>query len=53
MPYFAAAIEVCEKALERRPGQADLHFKLGRLYQATGAFDRALDALRTTLEIDP
>lgn len=50
---FAAAIRVCEKAAERRPAQADLHFKMGRLYQATGAFDQALDALRTTLDLQP
>ena len=50
---FAAAIRVCEKAVARCPDQADLHFKLGRLYQATGAFDRALDALRKALDLDP
>ena len=50
---FAAAIQVCEKAAAMSPGQADLHFKLARLYQATGAFDLALDALRKTLDLQP
>jgi tetratricopeptide (TPR) repeat protein len=50
---YADAIRICERAVERRPEQADLHFKLGRLYQATGAFDRALKALRKALDMDP
>jgi tetratricopeptide (TPR) repeat protein len=50
---FAAAIQVGEKVVAMSPGQADLHFKLARLYQATGAFDLALDALRKTLDLQP
>ena len=50
---YAAAIEVCEQAVARRPDDADLRFKLGRLYQATGAFERALGELRTVLDKDP
>jgi tetratricopeptide (TPR) repeat protein len=50
---FAAAIQTCEKAAAMSPAQADLHFKLARLYQATGAFDLALDALRKTLDLKP
>jgi len=50
---FAAAIQVCERAVAKSPGQADLRFKLARLYQATGAFDPALDALRKTLDLQP
>ena len=50
---FAAAIQVCDRAVAMSPGQADLHFKLARLYQATGAFDQALDALRKTLDLQP
>lgn len=50
---FAAAIQVCERAADLSPGQADLHFKLARLYQATGAFDLALNALRKTLDLQP
>ena len=50
---YAAAIEVCEKAMAQRPRDAELHFKLGRLYQASGMFDRALVALRSALDIDP
>jgi len=50
---FAAAIQVCERVVAMSPGQADLHFKLARLYQATGAFDLALDALRKTLDLQP
>jgi tetratricopeptide (TPR) repeat protein len=50
---FEAAIAVCEKALEIQAGQADLHFVLARLYQATGAFEQALAALRRTLELQP
>ncbi len=50
---FAAAIQVCDRAVAMNPGQADLHFKLARLYQATGAFDLALDALRNTLDLQP
>jgi tetratricopeptide (TPR) repeat protein len=50
---FDAAITVCEKAAGLHDGQADLHFLLARLYQATGAFERALAALRTTLALQP
>ena len=50
---FAAAIQVCKRAVGLSPGQADLHFKLARLYQATGAFDLALDELRKTLDLKP
>ncbi|RPH93154.1 MAG: tetratricopeptide repeat protein, partial [Lysobacterales bacterium] len=50
---FSAAIEVCEKAAGLQPDQADLQFKLARLYLATGAFERSLDALRRTLELQP
>jgi len=50
---IATAIQVCERAAAMSPGQADLHFKLARLYQATGAFDLALDALRKTLDLKP
>jgi len=50
---FSAAIQVCEKAARMSPGQSDLHFKLARLYQATGAFDLALEALRKTLNLQP
>ena len=50
---IAAAIQVCERAAGLSPGQADLHFKLARLYQATGAFDLALDKLRKTLDLKP
>jgi tetratricopeptide (TPR) repeat protein len=50
---FAAAIQVLKRAAAMSPAQADLHFKLARLYQATGAFDLALDALRKTLDLKP
>jgi tetratricopeptide (TPR) repeat protein len=50
---FDAAIRICEKASRQNPAQADLHFKLARLYQATGAFDLALDRLRKTLDLKP
>jgi tetratricopeptide (TPR) repeat protein len=50
---FAAAIQICEKAAGLKPGQADLQFKLARLYQASGDFDKSLDALRKTLDLDP
>ncbi|MDJ0813241.1 MAG: sulfotransferase [Woeseiaceae bacterium] len=49
----AAAIEVLEKVMQLSPGETDLQFKLGRLYQATGQFDRALESLRKTLDTDP
>lgn len=48
-----AAIAVCERAVEAHAGQADLHLVLARLYQATGAFEQALAALRRTLELQP
>ena len=48
-----AAIDVLKRAVELNPGQADLHFKLARLYQATGEFDLALAALRKTLDLQP
>lgn len=50
---YSAAIKVCEKAVALQPGQADLHFKLGRLYQATGAFGQSLAAFRKTLDLQP
>ena len=50
---YAAAIQVCEKTARMNPGQADLHFKLARLYQATGAFDLTSQALAKTLDLDP
>ena len=49
----AATIRILTRAVELNPGQADLHFKLARLYQATGAFDLALEALRKTLDLQP
>lgn len=50
---FEAAIAVCEKAAQRHEGEAELHFLLARLHQATGAFEPALAALRKTLELRP
>jgi tetratricopeptide (TPR) repeat protein len=50
---FAAAIEVCEKAADKDTDRPDIHFKLARLYQATGAFERALDSLHRTLDLAP
>jgi tetratricopeptide (TPR) repeat protein len=50
---FAAAIPVCSKALELSPRRADLFFKLARLYQATGDFDRSLEHLKTALDLKP
>jgi tetratricopeptide (TPR) repeat protein len=50
---YEAAIEICEKAVAMKPEQADLHFKLGRLYQAVGAFDQSLEAFRETLKLQP
>ncbi len=50
---FVPAIQVCERAVELKPGQADLHFKLARLYQTTGAFDQSLGELRKLLGMKP
>lgn len=50
---YSAAIQVLKKVIQLDPGQTDLHFKLARLYQATGEFDLALQALRKTLEVAP
>jgi tetratricopeptide (TPR) repeat protein len=50
---FAAAIEACERAAGMSPNLPDLHFKLARLYQATGAFEQALDSLHKTLDLQP
>ena len=50
---YAAAIEVLERVAELDPAQPDLQFKLARLYQATGQFDRSLAALRKTLDDTP
>jgi tetratricopeptide (TPR) repeat protein len=50
---IAATIEVCERVAAMSPGQADLHFKLARLYQAAGDFDRAQAALLRTLDLEP
>lgn len=49
----AAAIQVLKRVTQLEPEQTDLHFKLARLYQATGEFDLALEALRKTLDIAP
>lgn len=50
---IAAAIEVCERVAAMHPGQADLHFKLARLYQAAGDFGRSQAALLRTLDLEP
>lgn len=50
---YDAATSVCEQAVGLQPERADLHFKLARLYQATGAFDRARISLRTNLRLNP
>ena len=50
---YTAAIQVCEKTARLNPGSAELHFKLARLYQATGTFDAALMQLRKTLDLNP
>ena len=50
---IGGAIEVCEKAVAVLPREADMHFKLARLYQAAGAFDKSLASLRRTLELNP
>jgi tetratricopeptide (TPR) repeat protein len=50
---FVAAIEVRERAVKLRPKQADLHYDLGKLYQATGAFEQALEAFKKTLDLKP
>lgn len=49
----AAAIEVCEKAARLRPDEADLQFKLARLYLAMGDFEKSLAALHRTLKLQP
>ena len=50
---YNAAVQVLKRAILLAPEQADLHFKLARLYQATGRFDLALGALRKTLDVAP
>ena len=50
---FEAAIPVCLKALKLSPRRADLHFKLARLYQATGDFSKALEHLQLTIDLKP
>lgn len=50
---YTAAIEVLERVIALAPQDTDLQFKLARLYQATGKFDLALEALRKTLELAP
>ena len=47
------AIEVCENAAALGAPQADLEFKLARLYQARGDFEQARAKLRLTLELEP
>jgi tetratricopeptide (TPR) repeat protein len=47
------AIRILKRVIDLAPNQADLHFKLARLYQATGEFELALESLRKTLDIDP
>ena len=48
-----AAIQVLQKVVGLNPGEAELHFKLARLYQATGEFEPALQSLRKTLDLQP
>lgn len=48
-----AAIEVCVKARDAEPERADLHFKLARLCQFTGDFERAYESLQKALDLDP
>lgn len=50
---YTAAIQVLKRVIQQAPEQADLQFKLARLYQATGEFDLALEALRKTLDVAP
>ena len=50
---YTAAIKVLERVIELTPEDTDLQFKMARLYQATGKFDLALEALRKTLELAP
>ena len=49
----AAAISTYRKALEVQPGEADLHFALGRAYAHAGAAEQAIEQYRRTLELDP
>lgn len=48
-----AAIEVRETAVEHHPENAELHYDLGRLYQATGVFDKSLAAFQKALDLQP
>lgn len=50
---FEAAIGMVQSALAVIPDSADIHFKLSRLFQATGKFPEALKHLRITLDINP
>ena len=50
---FDAAIELCRQARDLEPERADLHFKLARLYQGTGDFERARNTLHQVLDLDP
>lgn len=51
--HFDAAIELCRQARGLEPERADIHFKLARLYQGTGDFERARNTLHRVLDLDP
>ena len=46
---FAKAIEQCLKVLEQEPAHFNAHRLLGEAYTATGAYDKAVHALRTAV----
>jgi cytochrome c-type biogenesis protein CcmH/NrfG len=49
----AQAEELLQSVLEDEPGNTDVHFYLGLIYEHQGHVDRALAAFRKVLELEP
>lgn len=52
-PAVQAVIETRLKAVQRNPSTSNAYRSLGLAYEANGAWVRAIDAFRKTLELDP
>jgi tetratricopeptide (TPR) repeat protein len=51
--WVAQAEELLQSVLEDEPGNTDVHFYLGLIYEHQGHVDRALAAFRKVLELEP
>ncbi len=51
--WVGQAEELLQSVLQDEPGNTDVHFYLGLIYEHQGKVDRALDAFRKVLELEP